>query len=197
MARVEWKSGNMLYPLPVVLVTSRSPEGEDDIMTAAWAGTICSDPVMVSVSVRPSRLTYDYITRSGCFVINLTTEALARATDYCGVRSGRDEDKFAAMSLEKEEARHISCPMVKASPVSLECVVTESRDLGSHTMFMAKVAAVHVDEAYLDEKARLHLNDARLIVYSHGEYRKVGDRLGTFGFSVEKKKKRTLPHRRR
>lgn len=189
MSRVEWKPGNMLYPLPAVLVTCRSAEGKDNIMTAAWTGTICSDPVMVSVSVRKSRLTYDYIAETGCFALNLTTEELAFATDYCGVRSGRHEDKFETMHLEKAEAAHISCPLVAASPVSLECKVTQAIDLGSHTMFMATVEAVHVDERFIDDNDRLHLNDAHLLVYSHGEYRKMGGYIGKFGYSVKKGKK--------
>lgn len=190
MAKQEWKSGNMLYPLPAILVGTRSPEGEDDLMTAAWAGTICSDPVMLSISVRKNRLTYDNIMATGCFSVNLTTEALARETDYCGVKSGRDENKWETLGLEKEEASHISCPLLAASPVNLECQVTESRDLGSHTMFMAKVLAVHADEAYMDEKGRFDLNRARLLVYSHGQYFGMGRYIGKFGFSVRKNQKK-------
>ena len=187
MAKQEWRPGNMLYPLPAVLVSTRSPEGTDDVMTAAWTGTICSDPVMVSVSVRKSRLTYDNIIKTGCFVLNMTTEALAKATDYCGVRSGRDEDKWETMHLEKEEAHHINCPMVAASPICLECQVTESHDLGTHTMFMANVLAVHADEAYIDETGKFDFNRSKPLVYSHGQYFGIGRHIGKFGYSVQKK----------
>lgn len=190
MAKQEWKSGNMLYPLPAILVGTRDPEGRDNLMTAAWAGTICSDPVMLSISVRKSRLTYENIMATGCFSVNLTTEALAKETDYCGVRSGRLEDKWKVLGLKKEEASHISCPLLEASPVNLECRVTESRDLGSHTMFMAEVLAVHVDEAYLDKNGRLDLNRSRLLVYSHGQYFGMGRYIGKFGFSVRKRQKK-------
>jgi len=197
MARIEWKPSNMLYPLPAVLVTCRSPEGEDNIMTAAWAGTICSDPVMVSVSIRKERLSYDYIMRSGCYVLNVTTEALAFATDYCGVRSGRNENKFKTLGLETDEASHIDCPMLKASPVSLECLVTETRDLGSHTMFVAEVKAVHIEDDYLDGDGRFLLNMSRPIVYSHGEYHGLGKRIGKFGWSVQKNQKKGKKERPR
>ncbi|MDO4619846.1 MAG: flavin reductase family protein [Lachnospiraceae bacterium] len=197
MAKKEWKPGNMLYPVPAVLVTSRSADGKDDVCTVAWAGTVCTNPPMVSISLRKSRLTYDYVSETGVFVINLTTEKLARATDFCGVRSGRDLDKFAEMQLTKEEAAHISCPMLAESPVSIECEVTEAKDLGSHTMFLAEVKAVHADEACLDEQERFDLMRAHPIVYSHGAYCSLGKQLGTFGWSVRKKKSSGKPRMNR
>ncbi|MDO4614274.1 MAG: flavin reductase family protein [Lachnospiraceae bacterium] len=182
-----WRPGNMLYPLPAVLVTTRNAEGKDNVCTVAWTGTICSDPVMVSISLRPERLSYTYLKETGVFVINLTTEQLAFATDFCGVRSGRDLDKFREMKLTKEEADKINCSMIAESPVNLECRVTEEKALGSHTMFIAEVTAVHADEAYMNEKGTFSLNMAKPLVYSHGEYRAVGRKLGSFGYSVRKK----------
>ncbi|MEE8826734.1 MAG: flavin reductase family protein [Eubacteriales bacterium] len=189
MAKKEWRPGNMLYPLPAVLVTTRNKEKQDNICTVAWTGTICSDPAMLSISLRKSRLSYEYVRETGVFVVNLTTEALAHATDFCGVRSGRDIDKFEVEHLNKEEASHISCAMVAESPVNIECRVTEAKDLGSHTMFLAEVLAVHVDDRYMDEHGRFDLSLARPIVYSHGEYLAMGKKLGTFGYSVRKKRK--------
>lgn len=180
----------MLYPLPTVLVTTRSREGKDNICTVAWTGTINSDPAMVSISLRKSRLSYQYVTETGVFVINLTTASLCRAADFCGVRSGRDIDKFKAMHLEKEEASDISCPMLEKSPVNIECRVTAAHDLGSHTMFMAEVLCVHADEAYMDKNGRFDLSAAHPIVYSHGDYFETGRKIGSFGFSVRRKKNR-------
>lgn len=186
MGKVEFKPGNMLYPLPVVLVSSSDGEGHDDVCTIAWAGTINSDPAMVSISVRKSRYTYDLIQKSGDFVINLTTKELVFATDYCGVKSGRDEDKFESMKLTKEKAKLVSAPLIKESPVNIECKVTKSEDLGSHTIFMAEVVAVHADDKYMDENGKFHLEYAHPIVYSHGSYLETGEVLGTFGYSVKK-----------
>ena len=183
-----WRPGNMLYPLPAVLVTTRSAEGKNNICTVAWAGTICSDPAMVSISLRPSRLSWTYLKETGVFGINLTTEDLARACDYCGVKSGRDTDKFAACRLTVEEAEKISCPLVAESPVSIECRVKDEIPCGSHTMFTAEVLAVHADRSCLDEKGAFRLERAHPIVYSHGAYFGLGKKLGTFGFSVKKNK---------
>lgn len=188
MAKETWGAGNMLYPLPAVLVTSRDHEGHEDVCTVAWAGTVCTNPAMVSISLRPTRLSYTYIRDTGVFVINLTTEALVFQTDYCGVKSGRDEDKFLSAGLTKEPAEKISCPMVAESPVNIECRVREVRDLGSHTMFLAEVLAVHASRDYMDEKGRFDLAKAQPIVYSHGEYYSLGKKLGTFGYSVRKKR---------
>lgn len=190
MAKQSWKPGNMLYPLPVVMVSVTDGNGQDNIITVAWAGTVCTNPPMVSISVRPERYSYHMLRETKEFVINLTTEELARAADYCGVRSGKDVDKFKETRLTRESADIVRAPMIEESPVSIECKVREIRELGSHHMFLAEVVAVHADEAYMDEKGRFDLNRAHPIVYSHGEYLGVGKRLGTFGFSVKKSGKK-------
>ena len=189
MAKQTWKAGNMLYPLPAVMVSVTDGKGQDDIITVAWTGTICTNPPMVYISVRPSRFSHHMLMETGEFVINLTTEKLTRATDYCGVRSGRDVDKFKETGLTREKAEFVKAPMIKESPVSIECRVTEVKKLGSHDMFLAEVLAVHADEEYMDENNRFHLNRARPMVYSHGEYLGIGKKLGTFGYSVKKRRK--------
>lgn len=188
MAKEIWRPGNMLYPLPVVMVTVADKEGKPNIITLAWVGTICSDPPMVSISVRPERYSYQILKDTGEFVINLTTKDLVYATDYCGVKSGRDVDKFKEMGLTAVPASKVKAPMIEESPVNLECRVTEVKALGSHDMFMAEVVAVHADEKYMDEKHRFHLEKAEPIVYSHGTYFTCGQELGTFGYSVRKNK---------
>lgn len=190
MAKQQWKPGNMLYPLPAVMVTVRGKNGEDNIITVAWAGTVCTNPPMVSISVRPERYSCHMLEESKEFVINLTTEKLCYATDYCGVRSGRDVDKFKEMKLTKTEASLVNAPMIEESPVNVECRVEKIEKLGSHNMFIARVLAVHADEAYMDENGRFDLNKACPMVYSHGEYYGLGKKLGSFGYSVKKKKKR-------
>lgn len=185
-----WKPGNMLYPLPAVMVSLRDGEGRDNILTVAWTGTVCTNPAMLYISVRPERYSYRALRERGQFVVNLTTEELAWATDYCGVTSGRDVDKFAACHLTREEAVRIDAPMIGESPVNIECRVTEVLELGSHHMFLAKVEAVHASEKYMDETGRFALERAKLITYSHGTYYMLGRKLGTFGYSVKKKKKR-------
>ena len=190
MGKQVWKPGNMLYPLPVVMVSVRDRDGQDNIITVAWAGTVCTNPPMVSISVRPERHSYRMIKESGEFVINLVTEQLVKAADYCGVRSGRDVDKFKEMRLEKAEAEKIHAPMILNSPVNIECKVTECKELGSHHMFLATVEAVHIDEDYLNEKGKYCLNDTGLVTYSHGEYFLLGKKVGSFGYSVQKKKKK-------
>lgn len=187
MAKQQWKPGNMLYPLPVVMVSVRDGEGKDNIITVAWAGTVCTNPPMVSISVRPERYSYHMLKESGEFVINLTTEELCRAADYCGVKSGRDVDKFRELGLKKEEASVVGAPMIGQSPVNIECRVTKVEELGSHHMFLARVEAVHADEAWMDENGRFDLNKALPVAYSHGEYYGLGRKLGTFGFSVRRK----------
>ncbi len=177
----------MLYPLPVVLVSAADREGRSNLFTVAWTGTVCSDPPMVSISVRPERYSYHMIEETGEFVINLTTEKLAYATDYCGVKSGRDVDKWKEMKLTPVSGEHVKAPMVEQSPVNIECRVVRKEELGSHHMFLAEVLAVHVDERYLDENGKFHLSDAEPIVYSHGSYLSVGRQLGTFGYSVKKR----------
>ena len=188
MAKISWKPGNMIYPLPAVMVTCRD-KGQDNIITIAWTGTICTNPPMTYISVRPERHSYEMIKNSKEFVINLTTKQLTKATDFCGVRSGRDVDKFKETGLTREKAEFVKAPMIRESPVSIECRVTEVKKLGSHDMFLAEVLAVHADEEYMDENNRFDLNRARPLVYSHGEYLGTGKKLGTFGYSVKKRRK--------
>lgn len=190
MAKEIWKPGNMLYPLPVVLVTVVDSAGNENVLTIAWTGTINSDPAMVFISVKPNRYSHYMLEETGEFVINLTNKDLARATDYCGVRSGRVEDKFEMMHLTKTPAKFVRASLIEESPVNIECKVTKTEKLGSHTMFMAEVLAVHVDQEYIDERSTFSLERAKPIVYSHGQYYLLGERLGKFGYSVKKKKKR-------
>lgn len=177
----------MLYPVPAVLIGCRDKDGKDNLMTAAWAGTVCNDPVMVSVSIRKERFSHHIIEETGEFTISLTTRALAEATDFCGVRSGRNTDKFRKMKLKPLESEKIGAPGVAQSPVVLECSVKQILRLGSHDMFIAEVVNVSVEERYLDDKGRLELEKADLIAYSHGEYFALGDKIGKFGYSVRKK----------
>ena len=187
MEKQIWKAGNMLYPLPAVLVSCKRQQEKANAITVAWTGTVCTNPAMLYISVRPERYSYSILKETGEFVVNLTTEELVRATDLCGVRSGKDMDKFAELHLTEEPSQYISAPGIKESPVNIECKVKQVLELGSHHMFLAEVLAVHVDETYLDENGKFHLNDSRLIVYSHGEYHAMGQLLGTFGYSVKKK----------
>ncbi len=190
MKKEVWRAGNMLYPLPAVMASCADKQGNQNVLTVAWCGTICSDPAMVYISVRKERHSYHMIQETGEYVLNLTTEQLARATDYVGVRSGSKEDKIEKMGLHTQPASKLEyAPLIEESPVNIECKVVEVKDLGSHTMFMANVEAVQVDPRLLNEKGALQLNDANLITYCHGTYRGLGKRLGTFGFSVAKKKK--------
>lgn len=186
MKKQEWKPGNMLYPLPAVMVSCQRKGEKPNIVTVAWCGTICTNPAMVYISLRPERYSYDIIKETGVFAINLTTEKLTRAADYCGVRSGRDVDKFKEMHLTPEEGPKTGAPMIAESPVNLECQVTEIKELGSHHMILALVKAVHVDETYLDPKGKFELNRTGLMAYSHGAYLSLGKTLGTFGYSVRK-----------
>ena len=178
-ARQVWKPGNMLYPLPAVMVSCALAGERPNIITVAWTGTVCSSPAMVSISVRPERHSYHII---------LTTEELVRAADYCGVRSGRDVDKFEEMRLTPLKASRVAAPLIGESPVNIECRVEQVLGLGSHHMFLASVLAVDVDESWMNEKGKLELNKAGLAVYSHGEYFALGKRLGTFGYSVKRRK---------
>lgn len=186
MGKLYWKPGNMLYPLPVVMVSVRH-NNQNNIITVAWAGTICSDPAMLSISVRKERHSYHMIDESKEFVVNLTTKDLVFATDYCGVVSGRDVDKFEKMNLTPIESKYVSAPSIKESPVNIECKVVKQEDLGTHTIFMAEILGVTVDDSYLDETNRFNLNDADLIVYSHGRYYNLNEELGKFGYSIKKK----------
>lgn len=190
MKKQQWKPGNMLYPLPAVMVSCGREGEKPNIITLAWVGTVCSDPAMVSISVRPERYSYNIIRETKEFVINLTTRNLAYATDYCGVKSGRDVDKFAELHLHPGKAGKLKvAPLIEESPVNIECRVTEVKELGSHHMFLAEVLAVNVDEAYLDEKGKFRLNETGLLAYSHGEYFSLGKKCGSFGYSVRKKRK--------
>lgn len=179
----------MIYPLPAVLVSCGATPEEYNMLTVAWTGTICSDPAMCYISVRPERHSYEIIKRTGEFVINLTTEALARATDWCGVRSGKDYDKWREMGLTPAPATIVNAPIIDQAPVNIECRVKQIIPLGTHDMFIAEVVNVIVDEQYLDEKGKFDMVRAGLIAYSHGEYFTLGRSLGHFGWSVRKKKK--------
>ncbi|MBP5198924.1 MAG: flavin reductase family protein [Lachnospiraceae bacterium] len=189
MSKEIWRPGNMLYPLPVVMVSVRDEQGKNNIITIGWTGTICSDPAMVSISVRKERYSYDILKRTGEFVINLTTKELAFATDYCGVKSGRDVDKFKEMHLTPIPGEKVSAPLIEESPVNIECKVKDVIPLGTHDMFMAEVLCVHADKKYMDEKGRFHLDRSNPIVYSHGEYFALGEYVGKFGYSVRKNKR--------
>lgn len=191
MAKQYWKPGNMLNPVPAVMVSCKDKTGKTNIITIAWAGTVCTNPPMLSISVRPQRYSYHMIEETGEFVVNLTTRELARACDYCGVTSGRDVDKFKEMHLTPIPMKHVSVPGIGESPVNLECRVTEKKELGSHTMFLAEVLGVTVEDSYMDETNRFHINETGLVMYSHGEYFLMGERLGKFGYSIAKGKKKT------
>lgn len=190
MGKQLWKPGNMLYPLPVVMVSVADAQGNANIITIGWVGTINTNPPMVSISVRPERHSWHMLKESGEFVINLTTKDLVYAADYCGVKSGREVDKFAACGLTAVPGQEVKAPLIAESPVNIECRVTEVKSLGSHDMFLAEVVAVHADEKYMDEKNRFHLEKAQPVVYSHGTYYLCGEDLGTFGYSVRKKNSR-------
>lgn len=179
----------MLYPLPAVMVSVTDGKGNDNIITIAWTGTVCTNPPMVSISVRKSRYSYEMLKNTGEFVINLTTEKLAFAADYCGVKSGRDVDKFGEMKLTRGKASFVKAPLIQESPVNIECRVQSVQELGSHVLFLAEVLAVHADEAYMGENGKFDLQKANPLIYSHGEYFAVGKKLGKFGYSVKKKKR--------
>ncbi len=187
MAKLSWKPGNMLYPVPAVMVSCKREGERPNIITVAWAGTVNTNPPMVSISVRPERYSYNIIKETGEFVINLVTKELVYATDFCGVRSGKDIDKFSEMKLHETESKEIKAPGIAESPVNIECRVVSEQPLGSHTLFLAKVVNVQVDDSYMDEKGRFDLNASGLTAYSHGEYFELGKKLGKFGFSVNKK----------
>ncbi len=190
MAKIKWKGGALLSPLPAVLVSCGNRE-IDNVFTVAWTGIVCTKPPMLSISVRKERFSYDLIDKSGEFCVNLTPESLVRAVDYCGVRSGRDTDKFKEMKLTKTESFELSCPSIAECPITLECKVNRKIELGSHDMFIADIVAVGADEELIDEKGRLMLEKARLLSYSHGDYFSLGKKIGDFGFSVRKKKRNT------
>ena len=190
MAKRELKKGTMIYPLPAVMVSCGNNPGNYNIITIAWTGTICSEPPMCYISVRKNRHSHKLIKESGEFVINLTNTKLAYATDWCGVRSGKDYNKFEEMKLTPEKAQIVSCPLIKESPLSIECRVTQIIELGSHDMFIADVLAVNADEAHFDKETdAFQLANAEMMTYMHGKYYSVGKKLGKFGFAVEGEKK--------
>lgn len=183
------KPGNFIYPVPAVLVSLKDKSGKMNILTIAWTGTICSDPPMAYISVRPERASYHMLKETGEFVINLPDEKMVRALDYCGVRSGARNDKWKDMRLTPEKSSTIEAPSIKEAPVSIECKVKQVIPLGSHDMFLAEVMDVNVDEKYIDEKGKFHMDKVGLVAYSHGDYLALGKKLGSFGYSVRKKKK--------
>ena len=188
MGKITWKPGTFVYPIPAVMVSCGTME-KSNIITVAWTGIINTNPAMVYISVRPTRYSYNLIKDQGEFVINLTTKNLVKATDWCGVKTGAKVDKFKEMKLHKEKANFVKCPMIKESPVSVECTVKEKKELGSHTMFMAEVVAINVDEKYIDNKGAFDITKCDLMAYANGNYLAMGKKLGKFGFSVKKKKK--------
>ena len=187
MGKAIWKPGNMLYPVPAVMVSCKRPGEKANIITVAWAGTICSDPAMLSVSIRPERYSYDIIKETGEFVVNLVSTELTRACDWCGVKSGRDVDKFKEMKLTEYKSEFMEAPAIEESPVNIYCKVDRIEKLGSHHMFIATVVGVTVNDKYMDERGRFDLGAANLMAYSHGEYFALGKKLGKFGYSVKKK----------
>ena len=187
MAKVTFKPGNMLYPLPAVMVSCQRPGEKPNVITIGWTATVCTNPPMLTVSIRPERYSYDIIKETGEFVVNLTTKDLAYATDYCGVKSGRDVDKYKEAGLTEQKSNVVSCPGIAESPVNIECKVVEVKELGSHAMFLAEVVSVQVEDSYMDGSGKFHLLDTGLIAYAHGTYLEMGEQLGTFGYSVKKK----------
>ena len=187
MSRKIWKAGTFIYPLPAVMVSCGTME-KSNIMTVAWTGILNTNPAMCYISVRPERYSYNLIKDQGEFVINLTNEKLAYATDWCGVKTGAKVDKFKEMNLTKEKAQFVKCPLIKESPVSIECKVKEIRELGSHHMFVAEVLSIDADEKYIDDNGAFDISKCNLIAYSNGHYYSLGRKIGRFGFSVQKKK---------
>ncbi len=188
MSKVKWKGGALIAPLPPALVTCGTSE-RPNVLTIGWTGITNTIPPKTYISVRPSRYSYNLIKESGEFVINLTTKNLVRAADYCGVKSGANTDKFKDMNITPVIASEVSAPMLEESPVNIECRVTDIISLGSHDMFLANIVAVNIDENYIDKQGKLHLDKCNLVAYAHGEYFSLGEKLGTFGFSVRKKSK--------
>ena len=187
MSKVVWKPGTFIYPLPVVMVSCGTME-KSNIITVAWTGIINSDPAMCYISVRSERYSHDMIQDSGEFVINLTNQDLVYATDWCGVKTGAKVDKFKEMHLTKEQGKFVKCPLIKQSPVSIECKVKEVKHLGSHDMFIAEILSIDADENYIDEKGAFDITKCNLISYANGKYFTQGKQVGKFGYSVQKKK---------
>lgn len=191
MGRKIWKAGTFEYPLPAVMVSCGTME-KSNIITVAWTGILNTNPAMVYISVRPTRYSYNLIKKSKEFAINLTNRQLAYATDWCGVRSGEKYDKFKEMKLHKEKANFISAPLIKESPVSIECKVKDIIKLGSHDMFVAEVLSIDADEKYIDEKGAFDISKCDLIAYANGGYYPLGKKIGKFGFSVQKRKNKNV-----
>ena len=191
MSKTMWKPGTFVYPIPAVMVSCGNFE-ISNIITVAWTGILNTNPAMVYISVRPERYSYNLIKESGEFVINLTTESLAYATDWCGVKSGANVDKFKEMKLTKTKARFVKCPLIDESPVSIECKVKEIKELGSHHMFIAEVLSIDADDKYIDENGSFDISKCNLISYANGGYFSLGKKIGKFGYSVQKKKKGKL-----
>lgn len=189
MSRKIWKAGTFVYPIPAALISCGTME-KSNILTIAWTGIINTDPAMVYISVRPNRYSYNIIKKNKEFVINLTNKDLAFATDWCGVRSGKDYDKFKEMKLHKEKAKFVKCPIIKESPVAVECKVKEIVELGSHHMFIAEVLSIDADEKYMDDKGSFDISKCNLIAYANGGYYPLGKKIGKFGYSVQRKKKK-------
>lgn len=187
MSKLTWKPGTMVYPLPPVMVSCGDMD-KSNILTVAWTGIVCTDPAMTYISIRKERYSYDIIKNNKEFVINLASSDLAKVVDFCGVKSGRNIDKFKECNLTKEYATSLKCPMISECPINIECRVKEIKELGTHDMFLAEILAVNVDDKYLDETGRFDMQKCDLLAYSHGEYFSLGKKLGKFGFSVEKKK---------
>lgn len=187
MAKTIWKPGTFIYPIPAVMVSCGNME-KSNIITVAWTGIINTNPAMCYISVRPERYSYNIIKETGEFVINLTSKDLTYATDWCGVKSGKNIDKFKEMKLTKEKCNFVNCPSIKESPVSIECRVKEIKELGSHHMFIAEVLSINADEKYIDEKGAFDISKCDLIAYANGKYFELGEQVGKFGYSVQKKK---------
>lgn len=194
MAKQFWKGSTLLAPVPAALVTCGTMDSPN-VLTIGWTGIVCTRPPMTYISVRPERYSHDIIKESGEFVINLTTSSMCRITDFCGVKSGRDVNKIEVCGLHTVPAKIVSAPLIEECPVSLECRVTESKLLGSHTMFLAEIVGIDADEKYLDSKGKLNLQQSGLMAFAHGEYFALGRKLGDFGFSVRKKKKHRKPQK--
>lgn len=191
MEKVSWKPGTMVYPVPAAMISCGSDESDYNIITIAWTGTVCTNPPMCYISIRPSRHSYAIIKKTKEFVINITTADLAKATDWCGVKSGKDFDKFKEMKLTPVKGQKVSAPLIAEAPINIECVVKEIKHLGSHDMFLAEVVAINADKQYMDEKTgAFDLSKSNPIAYSHGKYFKLGEFIGKFGFSVQKKNKK-------
>lgn len=189
MGKVSWKSGTFIYPIPAVMVSCGDME-KSNIITVAWTGILNTNPATVYISVRPTRYSYNIIKETKEFAINLTTTKLARATDWCGVKTGAKFDKFKEMNLHKEKANFINCPLIKESPVSIECKVKEIKNLGSHHRFIADVLSIDADDKYIDENGAFDISKCDLIAYANGGYYSLGKKVGKFGYSVQKKKRR-------